>query len=124
MLIASFWESFLLLLIFLPLALLWGFALIDVFRRDDIGGGAKAAWIALVILFPLIGTLIYVVVRPPGATPGERRRVEAGAQQTVRRTTYLTTMSDLHDRGKLTDDEYRTGKARVLDTIDTRQVIV
>ena len=31
----TFWENFFLLLIFLPLAMMWGFALIDIFRRDD-----------------------------------------------------------------------------------------
>ena len=38
--VATFWENFL-FLIFLPLAMLWGFALVDLFRRDDIGGVSK-----------------------------------------------------------------------------------
>ena len=31
----GFWESFFLLLIFIPLVLIWIFALVDIFRRDD-----------------------------------------------------------------------------------------
>src|SRR5688500_11510000 len=38
-LLTTFWETFVLLVIFVPLALVWGFAMVDVFRRDDIGGG-------------------------------------------------------------------------------------
>ena len=48
----TFWENFFLLLIFLPLAMIWVFALMDIFRRDDIGGGWKAVWVACVILVP------------------------------------------------------------------------
>ena len=36
MLIATtFWETFFLFLIFLPLAFIWGYALVDIFQRDD-----------------------------------------------------------------------------------------
>ena len=56
LLATSFWETFFLILIFLPLALVWGFALLDIFRRDDIGGGSKALWVAAVILLPFLGT--------------------------------------------------------------------
>jgi hypothetical protein len=36
----------------------------DIFRRKDISGGAKAGWILLIFILPLIGALIYVVARP------------------------------------------------------------
>ena len=50
MVATTFWETFFLFLIFLPLAMMWGFAPIDVFRRDDIGGVSKALWVTCVIL--------------------------------------------------------------------------
>ena len=68
----TFWENFFLLLIFLPLAMIWVFALMDIFRRDDIGGGWKAVWVACVILVPFFGTLAYLIVRPAGVTEDER----------------------------------------------------
>ena len=76
MLATTFWETFFLLLIFLPLVLVWAFALVDIFRRDDIGGGSKALWVAVIILLPFFGTLVYLVVRPNGATPQERAVLE------------------------------------------------
>ena len=39
--------------------------LTDNFRRRDHAGLAKAGWTLLVIFLPLIGVLIYMIVRPP-----------------------------------------------------------
>ena len=36
----------------------------DIFRRQDMGGGAKAAWIILIFIVPFFGALIYLIVRP------------------------------------------------------------
>ena len=120
MVLADFWENFFLFLIFLPLALLWAFALVDIVRRDDIGGVSKALWVACVILVPFFGTLIYMITRPPGATKEERVALDAASRDFVAkyspddRASQLQTLSDLHDRGKLTDDEFSAEKSRVL----------
>ena len=37
----------------------------DNFRRRDHSGWAKAGWTLLVIFLPLIGVLLYMIVRPP-----------------------------------------------------------
>jgi Phospholipase_D-nuclease N-terminal/Short C-terminal domain len=118
----TFWETFFLFLIFLPLAMVWGFALIDIFRRDDMGGLSKALWVTCVILVPFLGTLIYLVMRPAGATREERVAIEDANREYVQRyassagVSELATLADLHDRGKLTDDEFAAEKARLLGT--------
>ena len=119
MLVADFWDSFFLFLIFVPLAMIWAFALLDIFRRDDIGGVSKALWVATVIILPFFGTLIYLIVRPPGATREERAIMDELNHEYVQRyagtpADELKTLADLHDRGKLTDDEFAAEKARVL----------
>ena len=43
-------------------AVIWAF--IDNFRRRDHSGGAKALWALVIIIFPLIGTLVYLAGRP------------------------------------------------------------
>jgi hypothetical protein len=48
-------------------AVIWAF--IDNFRRHDHHGLAKAGWALVIIIFPLLGTLIYLIARP--ATPAE-----------------------------------------------------
>jgi hypothetical protein len=55
--------------------------LIDIFRRDDIGGWAKAAWVIFVVILPWLGVLIYLIAQHDGMR--ERRnqggpRSEAG----------------------------------------------
>jgi hypothetical protein len=107
----TFWETFFLFLIFLPLLLVWTFALFDIFRRDDLRGALKALWVAVVILLPFVGTIVYLIVRPAGATPEERELLAAagGAAE-------LQVLADLHDRGKLTDAEFSAEKARLLGT--------
>jgi Phospholipase_D-nuclease N-terminal/Short C-terminal domain len=116
----SFWETFFLILIFLPLALVWAGALLDIFRRDDMGGGSKALWVATVILVPFFGTLVYLIARPAGATPEERAMIDEASREPVTRyaptdrAAQLEVLAKLHDRGKLTDAEFAAEKARVL----------
>lgn len=118
----SFWDVFWLLLIWLPLVMMWIFALFDVFRRDDLKGWLKALWVACIILVPFFGTLIYLIARPAGATSAEREALDASSRAFVAKyapdntTEQLQVLGDLHDRGKLTDEEFRTEKARVLGT--------
>ena len=120
MLATSFWETFFLILIFLPLALVWAGALLDIFRRDDMGGISKALWVATVILVPFLGTLVYLIARPAGATPQERAMIDQASRELVTRyapddnATQLRVLAELHDRGKLTDQEFAAEKARVL----------
>jgi hypothetical protein len=118
----TFWETFFLLLLFIPLAMIWAFALLDIFRRDDIGGGSKALWVACVILLPFLGTLIYLIARPSGATREERVMIDEANREFAERyapsngASELSVLADLHDRGKLTDEEFAAEKARLLGT--------
>jgi len=122
MVATTFWETFFLFLLFLPLAMIWAFALLDIFRRDDIHGFSKALWVTCVILLPFFGTLIYLIARPAGATKDERAMIEESNREFVAQyapsngASELSTLADLHDRGKLTDDEFAAEKARLLGT--------
>jgi hypothetical protein len=53
--------------------------LTDVFRRDDIGGWAKAGWTAFMIILPFLGALTYIISQGKGMT--ERRVKEVQYQQ-------------------------------------------
>jgi hypothetical protein len=109
---SAFWDAFFILLIWIPLIMVWAFALVDIFRRDDIHGLAKALWIVCVVLLPFFGTLIYLIARPTGATREEREFVERSVPADP--ATQLETLAALHDRGKLTDGEFEAEKARIL----------
>ena len=51
----------------------------DVFRRHDINGWGKAAWVVLVIVLPFLGVLIYLISQHEGMA--ERSVKEAKTQQ-------------------------------------------
>jgi Phospholipase_D-nuclease N-terminal len=44
------------------------FILTDVFRRSDIGGWAKAAWVVFMIVLPFLGVLAYLIAQHDGIT--------------------------------------------------------
>ena len=53
--------------------------LIDVFRRHDIGGCAKALWVIFVVILPWLGVLVYLIVEHDGMR--ERSVKQRQAQQ-------------------------------------------
>jgi Phospholipase_D-nuclease N-terminal len=46
---------------------LWVRAVVDVFRRGDLTGAAKAAWTIIMLIVPFIGLLVYMLLRPSDA---------------------------------------------------------
>ena len=38
-------------------------ALVDVFRNRDLHGGGRTLWVAIVLVFPILGPAIYFGVR-------------------------------------------------------------
>ena len=51
----------------------------DIFRRHDIGGGAKVLWMIFVIVLPFLGVFIYLIAENNGMT--ERNLARARQQQ-------------------------------------------
>jgi len=119
MVATTFWESFFLFMLFLPLAMTWAMALMDIFRRDDLSGWSKALWVVCVIVVPFLGTLIYLVTRPRGVEPEERLAMGptdryAGRYAPSSDLSELTALADLHDRGQLADSAFAADQARLL----------
>jgi hypothetical protein len=50
--------------ILIPLLVVWAIGLFDIFRRD-LPRGTKAAWVLIVVVLPLLGTLLYFLLRKP-----------------------------------------------------------
>lgn len=97
----------------------------DIVRSADLSGVRKALWALLIIVLPYFGVLLYLIVR--GGSMGERAVQRAGADEDAFRAyvreasggsdvDQLAKLADLHDAGKLSDDEYQTLKSRLLTT--------
>jgi uncharacterized membrane protein YcjF (UPF0283 family) len=52
---------------------------VDIFRRHDISGWGKVAWVVFVIILPFLGVLIYLIAQHDGMR--ERSTKSAQAQQ-------------------------------------------
>lgn len=75
-----FW-SMLWFFVFVAWLVVMGYVVVDVFRRSDLNGWAKGAWILLVILIPWLGVFSYVVV----AGRGMAERIVTDQRQRARR---------------------------------------
>ena len=53
----------------------------DIFRRKDIGGLGKTAWIILVIILPYLGVFVYLIAEHKGMTERTLEQQEAAKQQ-------------------------------------------
>ena len=62
-LLSLFWSMLMFAgLVLVVFVIIWCF--IDNFRRKDHSGAAKAAWTIVILLIPIIGAVIYILVRP------------------------------------------------------------
>jgi hypothetical protein len=110
---------------FLWLVWIWVFVMVifDIFRSHDLSGWAKALWVLFVAIIPLIGVLVYLIVR--GGSMHERQAQQAQRQDEAFRSyvqqaaspssaDQLTQLADLRDRGVITADEFEREKAKIL----------
>ncbi len=109
----SFLAFFFLLVIWIGLFLTWSISIWDIFRRHDLGGGAKALWFVLVIIIPFIGTVIYLLMRPKQDTHEVTALPEGTAVSPQTAAQQLETLARLHDAGHLTDEEFARQKAKL-----------
>ena len=78
----SFWDFFWFIIsFFLLMAYLMVLfqILTDLFRDKDLGGGMKAVWVFCLIFFPIVTSLIYLIVR--GKSMAERNMASMQAAQ-------------------------------------------
>ena len=96
----------------------------DIFRSDDLSGIAKALWTMFIVFLPFLGVFVYLIARGDKMTQHQVDAVEAqdaATQQYIRAAAgtsgaadQLKSLADLHDAGKLSDEEYAAAKNGVL----------
>lgn len=100
----------------------------DIFRSHDLSGLSKALWCLLVFIFPMLGCLVYLLVRGSGihhraviqAQHNEdavRRYIrEAAGTQGSSSLDELERLSALHQQGSLSDQQFERAKDQLLGT--------
>jgi hypothetical protein len=96
---------------------------VDIFRRKDCGGFAKALWIIFVIVLPYLGVLIYLIAEHNGMAERSEKQVQAmqAQQEAYIQSVAGSTPADqiaqaktLLDSGAITQAEFDAIKAKAL----------
>ena len=122
-LLGAFWT-----IIEIFLWVLWFWVLItvfiDIFRSSDLSGWGKALWFLFVLIIPLIGVLVYLIVRGGSMHDRMVKQAQQDDQQfrdyvqdaagSASPADQLTKLADLRDRGVITAEEFEREKAKIL----------
>jgi Phospholipase_D-nuclease N-terminal/Short C-terminal domain len=114
-------------ILFLWIAWIWVVisVIMDIFRSADLNGFAKAIWAIFVIVLPFLGIFVYLIAR--GDSMQERVLEQAQARDaatrsyiqstagTVSSADELAKLQGLKDAGTISDAEFATLKADVLN---------
>ena len=95
----------------------------DLFRDHEQSGWAKAGWVFFLIFVPFLTALIYLIVRGPGMRDRSikqqaevRRHMDSYIRETAATSPVdeLHKLSELKDKGAITDAEFEQQKAKLL----------
>lgn len=79
---------------------------IDIFRSHDLSGWAKAGWLVLIVLVPLLGVLIYVIAR------SDKMKAHQLSDERQKEIASIAELEDLRDRGILSEPEFQRVKSQ------------
>ena len=93
----------------------------DIFRRNDLSGGAKAGWLLLLFVLPFLGILIYMIARPK-MTAQDKEMMEQMQEAQRRSSGYsaadeVAKLAKLRDSGEITAEQYEEMKKRAMMTL-------
>jgi hypothetical protein len=96
----------------------------DIFRRHDLSGWGKTAWIVFAIVLPFLGVFVYLITQNVGMTErnlqrsrAERDRFDDYVRQTAGSggaAAEIDSAKRLLDSGAITQDEFEALKRRAL----------
>jgi hypothetical protein len=96
----------------------------DLFRDHQLSGWAKAGWVLLLLVLPFLGALIYLIARGEGMrdrTVREQADMQRHMDAYIRETAStgssvdeLAKLSELRDKGAISDEEFERAKAKLL----------
>jgi hypothetical protein len=123
-LLGLFWTMFMLSL-FVGWFILLFKIIADIFRRRDIGGGAKVLWLICMIVFPFLGVFVYLIFHDRAMAERDAGDAEAAQQKFADQVrtvaspnggpaTEIDKAKQLLDSGAITPAEFEAIKAKAL----------
>jgi hypothetical protein len=117
--LTTFWEVLAwIVIVFFWAMVIWMFigVFADIFRRRDLSGVAKAFWIFLIFILPLIGILIYLIARPADATAEQDAELYAAQRRAAgySATAEIERAQQLLAAGAISQAEFDQIKANAL----------
>jgi uncharacterized membrane protein len=117
----TFWDVvFSMIVFFFWFMFIWIFIALfgDIFRRDDLSGGAKAGWIFLLVILPFLGALIYMIVRPKVTASDIEQITRAEAAYTaaakVTPADQIAKLQELRAAGAISEEEFQALKQKAI----------
>ena len=117
----TFWDVvWSMIIFFFWFMFIWIFIALfgDIFRRNDLSGGAKAGWILLLVILPFLGALIYMIARPKVTAQDveDLTRMEAAsrAAAAVSPADQISKLAELRAAGAITEEEYNSLKQKAM----------
>jgi hypothetical protein len=96
----------------------------DIFRRHDISGWGKAAWIVFVVILPYLGVFVYLIAEHKGMQERSEKQAEASKAEMDAYVRSVATQSDptdqiakaktLLDQGTISQAEFDQIKQKAL----------
>ena len=113
---------FTMILFFFWVAWIWTLisVLADVFRRHDISGWGKAAWMFFLILIPFLGVLIYLIAHGGDMAKRDVERIQKAQAQYAQMAGASNSASEIEkasallQSGTITQAEFDAIKAKAL----------
>ncbi len=122
-LLEVFWTMLIFFAFFIWIWLLFT-VFADLFRRDDISGWAKAAWIIFVIIVPYLGVFVYLIAEHKGMADRSMKQEKAAKSEMAQYVRSVADESDpasqiakaktLLDQGTISQTEFDQIKQKAL----------
>lgn len=114
----QFFLGMMIIFFWVTAIMIWFRCIVDLFGRDDLGGGMKAVWALVLIFIPWLGALIYLIARPKVTASDVQGMVRAEAAMSaasqVSTADELAKLADLRDKGVINGEQYEALKAKLL----------
>ena len=114
----DFFITMMIIFLWVITIMIWVQCFMDLFRRDDIGGGQKVLWMIFLFFIPWITVLAYMLMRPKVTAKDVQTLARADAANTavsqVSTADELAKLAALKDAGTINEQQYEELKAKLL----------